>query len=62
MPEEIRGTHSHSSHSSHGRFIKTDDYMVQEVSELGAEGMTYDHCQHRRALVFGNGFLVACVG
>lgn len=42
--------------------METDGYMEQEGPEPGAKEMTYDHCQHRRAPVVENGFLVACVG
>lgn len=62
MLERTRGAHSRGSHSSCGRFMETDGYMEQEGPEPGAKEMTYDHCQHRRALVVENGFLVACVG
>lgn len=68
VSEVIRGCRDRGSHSScinlHllKRFMETDVYVGWEGQEPGAEGMTYDCCLHRQALIVGNGFLIASVG
>lgn len=68
VSEVVRDHTDRGSHSScinlHllRRFMGMDGCMGWEGQELGAEGMTYDCCLYRQALVVGNGFLVASVG